>query len=517
MESLNNRKEEIREAAEASLLSFIKLVHPKTVLGTVHEDLCYWWEREGASTHQLVLLPRDHQKSRMIAYRVAWYLTKNPWMRILYISSTANLAEKQLKFIKDILTSDIYRRYWPEHVNVDEGKREKWTNSEISLDHPIRKAENVRDPSIFTGGLTTSLTGLHCDIAVLDDVVVIENAYTREGRDKVDTQYSLLSSIEGADAYEWVVGTRYFPTDLYATLTEMVEDVYNEDGEVEDALPVYEKFERQVEDQGDGTGQFCWPRQRRSDGKFFGFDREVLARKRAKYLDRTQFRAQYYNDPNDPDGGGIKYDQFQHYERARLKQLNGFWHFGLERLNVVAAIDFAFTTGKRSDYTALVVVGIDRFNSIYVLDIDRFKTDKISDYYKSILAMQNKWSFRKLRAEVTAGQSVIVKDLKANYIRPNGIALSIDEFKPTRVLGSKEERIRSILNPRYENQQIWHYRDGACQLLEEELVNTHPPHDDIKDALASAIDVAIAPTLHKHRDLNKQTMVSHSKFGGVAF
>ena len=38
------------------------------------------------------------------------------------------------------------------------------------LDHPLRKKENVRDPSIFTGGLTTSLTGLHCDIAVLDDV-----------------------------------------------------------------------------------------------------------------------------------------------------------------------------------------------------------------------------------------------------------------------------------------------------------------------------------------------------------
>ena len=518
MERLNNRKEEIREAAEASLLSFIKLIHPKTILGAVHEELISWWEREGAGTHQLCLLPRDHQKSRMIAYRVAWYLTRFPWMRVLYISSTANLAEKQLKFIKDIFTSDIYRRYWPDHVNEDEGKREKWTSSEISLDHPKRKEENVRDPSIFTGGLTTSLTGLHCDIAVLDDVVVIENAYTGDGREKVDTQYSLLSSIEGADAYEWVVGTRYHPKDLYSTLTEMEEDVYSADGEIIDTREVYEKFERAVEDVGDGTGQFIWPRQRRSDGKWFGFDREVLARKRAKYIDRTQFRAQYYNDPNDPDGEGIKRDSFQYYDKKSLHRVAGYWFYKNERINVFAAIDFAYTLTKRADYTALVVVGIDRHNNIYVLDIDRFKSDLISDYYRSILTMQNKWDFRKIRAEVTAAQSVIVRDLKTNYIRPNGIALSIDEHKPTRILGSKEERIYATLQPRYDNLQIWHYKEGNCQILEDELTQQHPPHDDIKDALTCAIDIAVAPTAGRASSKGREEKpIAHSKFGGVAF
>ena len=122
---LLDKKEEVRIAAESSLIAFINLVHPKTLLGSLHEELCYWWEREDKKNHQLVLLPRDHQKSRMIAYRVAWTLTKNPHFRILYLSSTANLAEKQLKFIKDIFTSDIHSRYWPDHVNIEEGKREK--------------------------------------------------------------------------------------------------------------------------------------------------------------------------------------------------------------------------------------------------------------------------------------------------------------------------------------------------------------------------------------------------------
>src|SRR5690606_25459484 len=195
--------------AEADLLTFIRLVHPHRVLGSIHEELIRWWCRQYAKSHQLTLLPRDHGKSAMIAYRVAWEITRNPAVRILYISSTANLAEKQLKFIKDILTSKIYRRYWPEMVNEDEGKREKWTSTEISVDHPKRKAETVRDPTIFTAGLTTGIVGMHCDIAVLDDVVVGDNASTQEGRSKVKTQYSFLSSIEGTGAREWVVGTRY--------------------------------------------------------------------------------------------------------------------------------------------------------------------------------------------------------------------------------------------------------------------------------------------------------------------
>jgi len=516
MTKLSEKKEEIRLAAEASLISFIHLVHPKTLLGSIHEELCYWWERENSKTHQLVLLPRDHQKSRMIAYRVAWTLAKNPHYRILYLSSTANLAEKQLKFLKDIFTSDIFRRYWPDHVNQEEGKREKWTNSEICFDHPKRREENVRDSTVFTGGLTTSLTGLHCDVAVLDDVVVYENAYTNEGRDKVEGQYSLLSSIETVDAQEWIVGTRYHPKDLYATIVEMEEDIYNDEGEIIGGNPVYEKFEKQVEDIGDGTGEFIWPRQRRADGSWFGFDIGILAKKRAKYLNRTQFRAQYYNDPNDPLSEGITRDRFQYYDRKVLSRTGGLWFFKAERINLVASIDFAFTMGKRSDFTAIVVVGVDRNNNIYVLDIDRFKTDKISEYYNRVLALQNKWDFRKLRAEVTAAQSVIVGDLKNNYIKPNGIALSIDEFKPTRTQGSKEERIAAILQPRYENLQIWHYRGGNCQLLEDELVVAHPPHDDIKDALASAIDILVRPMSGGMHTFKKKVS-THSKFGGVTF
>lgn len=509
-------RDETRSLAEVDLESFIRLVAPKQVMGSVHTEVCNWWNRKDSKRFQLLLLPRDHQKSRLVAFRVAHAITCDPTIRILYISSTANLAEKQLKFIKDILTSPIYRKYWPGMINVDEGKRERWTTTEISVDHHKRKEEGVRDPTIFTGGLTTNLVGMHCDIAVMDDVVTGENALTEEGRRKVESQYSLLSSIEGAEAREWVVGTRYHPKDLYSKLIAMEEDIFDESGNVTTTEPIYELFERQVEDSGDGTGQFLWPRQQRTDGKWFGFDQRILAKKRAQYLDQTQFRAQYYNDPNDLADAPIPRDKFQYYEAKNLKRDNGAWYVNGSKLNVYAAIDFAFSRTKRADYTAIVVLGIDARSNIYVLDIERLKTDRIKDYYDLILRKHIKWDFRKLRAETTVAQIAIVKELKSAYLVPNGVGLSIDEFHPTSHQGSKEERIDAILSTRYDNLQVWHYQGGECQTLEEELVLRKPPHDDVKDALASAIEIAIPPLGVTGSATYRNVVPFNPRWGGVA-
>ena len=516
---MDPRIKEVREAAEADLETFIRLVAPYQVLGAVHQEWCRWATSQATSNHQLTLLPRDHGKSRMIAFKVAWRITRQPEVRVLYISATSNLAQKQLHFIKQILDSPIYRRYWPEMVNKNENDRELWTKSEISIDHPKRKAEAIRDPTVFTGGLTTGLTGLHCDVAVLDDVVVPENAYTEEGREQVNRQYSLLSSIEGSDMEEWVVGTRYHPKDLYANMLDMQHEVYTDEGEVQDYESVYDVFERKVEDVGDGTGTFLWPRQQRTDGKWFGFDAKILAKKRAKYIDRTQFRAQYYNDPNSGDGIGIDRSKFQYYSQKHLSFESGNWFINGKKLNLYASVDFATSTGNRSDYTAIVVIGIDRDRCIYVLDLDRFKTDKISEYYKHILDLHTKWGFRKLGAEVTAFQKAIVNDLKDSYFRPNGLYISVEELKHTKQQGSKEERINAILEPRYDQMAMWHFKGGHCQTLEDELVMQHPPHDDCKDALAAAVSIAIPPMGIVGRDhtTSRENVLYHPRFGGMSF
>lgn len=503
-------KQEIRAVAEQSLVAFAYLTNPHRVYGEIHREIMEWWTRDIAMDNQLVLLPRDHMKSHLAAVKAAWYITKDPSTTILYVSATSGLAEKQLFAIKNILTSDTYRRYWPEMINREEGKRELWNVTSLSVDHPARKSEGVRDATVLAAGLTTNITGFHANHVFLDDLVVPKNAYTGEGRETVRRLYSQLASIESTGATETVVGTRYHPNDLYNDLMEMKEMVLDDNNEPDGERPVYEIFERVVE----VDGSFLWPKESRADGKEFGFDMFELARKKAKYLDKTQFFAQYYNDPNDPDQHRLDRSKFQYLNPEFLKSQKGVWKYKDKRLRVFAAADLAFTIKKTSDYTAVVIIGVDEDGYIYVLDCTRFKTDKYDQYYDKMITLHQKWRFTKLLIETNAGGSLVAGYLK-DEVRKNGDSLIIEQKASTRYQGSKEERIAAVLEPRYENMSVFHFKGGMTNILEEELVLQRPKNDDLKDALAAAVSISRPPAKTSLHEDEGSKIVYHSRFGGI--
>lgn len=511
----------IRHMAMDDLVFFASLVNPGYMYGDIHKE-CYKWMQEyslyGIGTievsSKLLMLPRGHLKSHMVATWAAWIITRHPEVTMLYLSATASLSETQLYAIKNILLSDQFQRYFPEYINPQEGKRAQWTNSAITIDHPKRKKEAIRDATVEAAGLTTTTTGWHADVIVADDLVVPENAYTADGRESVAKKSSQFSSIQNPGGFTLACGTRYHPKDVYAEWKEMEYEDYDDEGNLIGVNKVWGIKEHCVET----DGIFLWPKMiRPSDQKAFGYDRRELAKIKSKYLDKTQFFSQYYNDPNEASSNRIDASKFQYYDRRHLNQQSGYWYYKDRRLNVYAAIDFAYALSKASDFTVICVIGIDSDANIYILDIDRFKTDKISEYFKHILELHSKWEFRKLRAETTAAQSIIVRDLK-DKVKQEGMVLSIDEFRPSRKEGTKEERIAAALEHRYENLQMWHFKGGYTDILEEELVLARPPHDDCKDSLASVVEIAIKPKAEGRTNSARDTArMFNSRFGGLAF
>jgi phage terminase large subunit-like protein len=292
---------------------------------------------------------------------------------------------------------------------------------------------------------------------------------------------------------------------------DMTETYHDEEKEEEVENAVYEVFERVVET----NGEFLWPKTRRADGKTFGFDERELARKKAKYKDITQFFSQYYNNPNAPETAIITRDKFNYYDRNTVSNMSGAWYIGEKMINVYASMDFAYTIHQASDYTVIMVVGVDEDGYIYVLDIERFKTNKISVMYDRVEKLYRKWRFRKIRCEISGMQKMIVSQFR-DYMRSQQIVFSIDEYTPPRNM-KKEERIAAMLEPRYENNMIFHYKGGNCSLLEEELIMNFPEHDDLKDALASCVDI-LKPPLKSYRTHDKSNVIQFdSKFGGVRF
>jgi hypothetical protein len=274
----------------------------------------------------------------MVAVWCAWWITKHPETTILYVSATSTLAEAQLLAIKNMLDNPNYKRYWSDMLQDDVGKRARWTTSEIIVDHPKRTSEGIRDATLKSVGLSSTTTGLHADVIVADDVVVPDNAYTEDGRYKVSAAMSQMASIKNAGGLTKAVGTRYHPQDLYHTWKNQKKRVYDLEGNLEGEEEVWEIFERVVEI----DGKFLWEREMRADGKAYGFNWNILAGIEAEYEDRNQYFAQYYNNPNASGTERISRNKVQYYDKRFLQQKAGNWYFKERRLNVYAAMDFAF-------------------------------------------------------------------------------------------------------------------------------------------------------------------------------
>ena len=148
---------EVRERSLVDLEFFARLVNPGYMYRSVHKDIFRWMQeyslygQGGALTNnKLIMLPRAHLKSHMVATWCAWIITKHPEVTMLYVSATAELAETQLYAIQNILGSSLYQRFFPEYINPQEGKRDKWTSKKINVDHPKRAKEGIRDATVAT-------------------------------------------------------------------------------------------------------------------------------------------------------------------------------------------------------------------------------------------------------------------------------------------------------------------------------------------------------------------------------
>jgi len=533
MSSTRLTKEDIRKAAEEDLWTFAKLVNHNYCYGDIHEKVFRWFSSPDAGIRQLLLLPRGHLKSHCIATWVAWQITKKPWISIVYLSAGDDLTKGQVYAIQNMISSDIYRRYWPDMTKPEEGRRERWSAYEIIVDHPARKARGVRDSTLIGKTVKSNFTGLHADIIVFDDVVVPNNAYTETGRGDVKRSLSQCTSILNAGGCIKAVGTRYHTQDAYF---DMKEAKYRLWDEIEKAFvseePLWDIMEEVAEDEGDGTGNFLWPRTRTTAlsgstdedeaAEWFGFDTQQLEIIRSDYASKgemSQFWAQYYNNPNDASTNMFDRSLFQYYDPKYIGSNAGHVTFKGKRLNVYAAMDVAWTdisapTAKTADYTAIAVIGVDDEGYYYILDLDRFKTSSFQVYYDNVISLANKWGFRKIKIETNAGGKLVAQEIE-RLARQSGGSLSVEK-KANAGFGTKSKLMRqyAIVNPKYELQSIFHRRDGLFSALEEELVLERPPHDDLVDALGMALEDAKPPMKTKKYLDTERKVITDARFGG---
>lgn len=515
---------QLREACLEDFWTFAQVVS-KRYFGDVHREVSRFLQH-APTRDKLLLIPRDHQKSVIIALYCAWLIVRDPTITIAYVTATQGLAKKQIRFIQNILESDVVRELWPDlfpwYYDTAIGrwtwsKRDiTYTNEEFEVGHPLRREKNIPELTVTSASVGVGKTGFHFQVLIFDDLVVHDN-YTEQGRQKVRDTYALWSSIATTQCETIVVGTRYGPKDLYQDLIEEVVEDYDDNMGLVGTKPTYTVFERAVEDKGDGTGNFLWPRRRTEYGEY-GFNARELAFKRAKYRNKMdQFYCQYYNDPNRGELMDRSKDIFQYMNPSKLvrRNLGASWEYNRKPLKLYAGMDCAWSNSKGSDYNAIVVLGVDSNNFKYVLDIERFKASgKPHEYYDVAVTLQEKWGFRKMNIETNAGGKFVLQVIKDRF-RDCGISCSIQGDHKNKAIDSKQQRKEQFVLPLYDNGEIWHFPCGNINLLEDELILPKPPHDDIADALGNALSIAKKPLKSTETTHNVTQLRTHPKFGGV--
>lgn len=514
-----SRIEQARSVLEDDLWEFAKYINPHYCYGEIHQEVFRWLADPHGSDNQLLLMPRAHLKSHCIAVWCVWWTTKHPDTSIVYLSAGEDLSKVQLGAIKNMLTCDRYRKLWPEMVNREEAKRDKWSADTINVDHPRRKEMGIRDFTLHTKTVKSNFTGLHCDVMIYDDIVVPNNAYTETGRKEVKAAVSQCASILNPGGISKAVGTIYHPADIYSDFqSAMVREWDEVVGDFTNEYPLWDVKKYIVESHGDMTGEYLWPRTESPyDGKSYGFNIKILAKIQAKYFsmgENAQFYAQYYNDPNDPESEKVSRDCFQFYDPKFVQFRDGFFYFKNRRLNLCAAMDVAWTVNKGSDYTALAVIGVDHDWNIYVLSLERFKTQDYDTYYSYITSLHAQWGFRRLFIESNAGGSLVASEVKRR-LKQNGSTLVIEGKAATGNEGKKEEKHNAILIPRVKNGQVFFPKGGLTDVAIEEIVLERPPHDDLKDVLTTAIANAQAPARQTEEDSNVINIRYNRRFGGL--
>lgn len=509
MATAASKKKELKDAALADVYFFAKLITPTRQYSDVHKKMFRFLSDN--RTDCLALIPRAHAKSWTMAVWAAWWITKHPEATIAYVSATEDLAIQQLYMIKNFLISDVYRRYWPEMVVEEEGQREEWNARNIRIDHPYRKKLGVRDRTVAARSIGSNTTGMHCDVLLLDDIVIPDNAYSEEGRRKVQSSYSQFSSILNPNGVTKVVGTRYHGKDIYGILKNARLEKIDKDGNITGDEPMFRVMEKAVEEEG----IYLWPREKHpATNKWYGFNDSVLNKIKAKYYaagERAQFFGQYYNNPESSDEDRITSNNFQYYDRKDVSIDGATVKIKNKNLAVFAAADLAFTDSSTSDFTAIAVVGLDESGFLYILDLDQFKTSKYERIYQSVERMHKKWNFRKIRIETNAGANLVAEYMK-DRVREEGLSLSI-EGKNAR--GEKVERHQMILEPKYENHSVFHFQGGWISQYEDQLMLARPAHDDLIDAVAAAVEISRVPKKRRATEWSRGNVIGiDSRFGG---
>jgi len=413
----------------------------------------------------LIELPRSSFKSTIFTVAACiWFIIRNPEIKIGLGSWKHDIAKGFLTEIKSHLEeNDLLKRLYPE-IFYDDPRKEspKWTDEMIR----VIRLSKYKEHTIETFGIEKQPTSRHYDIIILDDVVNETNVTSNDIIQKTKDKFRLLTSLLVVPKNPiFVIGTRYHFNDLYSELEENEDWLVYKRPALIDGSPLFPER--------------------------LGIEElEKVKKIQGLYI----YSCQYLLTPMSPEDRTLNPSLLQTYKPDDLP----------EDLHIYGGMDIAFSTTKRSDRTAIIVLGYDPVETnIYILDGKAFRGEP-ADILDAIVEIGRKWHFKKFNIETIGMLGKILEKPIENKLKEARVVLNyelIRGYQRSYTGGNKNEkpRIPIVVTPHLETGRLFvpeklitKGADGKriniiAELKQEMAEYPFGKHDDIIDALALAI------------------------------
>lgn len=397
----------------------------------VHEKMAHSMQ----NLRSLVLAPRGFGKSTLLSVvRCIFEIVRNPNIRILLVSNTQTQVEAFIREMRGHLEGNrIFRIIFGDLVGS------KWTGREL-----IVKARKriTKEPTVFSAGIDGAIVSRHFDRIICDDIVDEDNSRTESRRDRLRTWFFkvLLPCLE-PDGRLAIIGTRYHYLDLYGHLMES--------GFLRSPTVI-----RAI----DGEGKSSWPE------KFSAKKLEQIRREAGTVI----FNAQYQNDTEAMKGAVFKEEWIRFYDIAPTA------------LRIFQGVDLSIAQSTGSDFFAIVTIGTDEWDNIYVLDCYKARPS-FRQQTTIIIERFRRFDPIKVGIESNAYQAMQVEHVK-----------ELGGVRAVKVFTVRDKLSRAWkLSAQFEDGRIW-FRRNMHDLVEQLLTFPQGEYDDLFDALELAVSISLS-------------------------
>lgn len=476
-----------REMARRNVLEFAQYINPKYEATRAHKYIAEKLTgveryitsggREGIGRLMICMPPR-HGKTEMMKLFQAWFLGRNPDMRVITTSYSADLANDNSRAVRDIVMDKKYAalfgrdRAEPVQVSTEARSIQSW-----NLAAPHRGG-------MLAAGVGGGITGRGAHLLTIDDPFKNrEEAASESQRNRVLTWYRSVAytRLEKGGAVV-LINTRWDQEDLSgALLNHMVSDELGDDWQVV-FLPAfaldaeqYPQTEAEFRENllrgiyipmgGDQIG--------RSAGEALWSDKYNAERLRivqANTLD-YEFAAQYQQMPRLAMGNFFDDADFQVVERAP------------EGLRWFRYIDLALGERETSDMNSTIAAALDATGTLYLRD--RLKVRNLETFLPQCKALMLSEAERGVEwgVEDVAFQRLVLRQFLADAslaavrmyrVKPNGDKV---ERARTWQLRAKQGRVKLVRG-------VWNN-----DFIREAAAFPNGRHDDDVDAVSGAVQM----------------------------